>query len=1310
MKNHAEQKPPKRVKIKRRLTLVLAVMIALIIAFVVLTKSRLVPYQVSKYVNRHLLEDTRFDFSCGKVTGDLVRNVVLHDPVIRYHGPDASYNVFRADEISINYSLTGVLRMNLVIHDLRLRNVGLRVRQSEDGRIVLPVPVKSEITKSAGPFAPRVDVERFLIDGLQLHFGGGGRELAVRDVNLEGSYKLEGGVGRLQIDRGNAFIVDSETPIESVEMDIYHEKDSVRIRDFSMRVGRSFIMSNGGFEGGRFERLQFIFNPVILGELHSLGLIPDLQGELAGNVVVNGAVDSLRLDGTVTGSCFGLVMNSMNFDATIAGEEAVFDTLWGGVYGTEVGGKFRYGWGTKKGFAYEGDFRGLDLREGFLPDSGLPEMDIYGNGSLVYDGKSRYEISARSDSTRIDRYRAGKVDFEAAWVDDVGLLIDQLRLERPGYTVDVSGRIDAAGRMDAVFDAKGTDLSYFWDYVSLPPISGKVAVGGKLSGPIRNLQINLNGTIEDIGFLFAGIDSASIQAEVRGVGGDDLSATVDVRGKSVSLWHRWFEFPHLLMDVVGGTAFVRDFSFSKGDSFVTSDFDVTTREDETTILLKHIAVDLASQQWRNENVSTLVVGEGKLHLDSLALASGQSVIRFGGVYSERDESLQFVARGRDFELTLLRDALDLPLRMEGRGEFRAEIDGDIANPGVELTAELKRGAIDSLEFDSMRLRAGYDRDRWNLHDLLVVTDGDSLSGTGWWAFGESPVAIFAGRGDVRRGFDRQFYVDVTSRHYPVPAVMKAIHAPNYVEGAFSGTAALRNTFVDPYVTIAGKLDPRSDGDEGEVTAEYPTASRLWAPLTLPPTDIRIEHRDGTVRVPQVTVGGGVNATISGELPVRLNLLKGLEPRADDPLLMKLSLNSTSISPLIAYTTHLAQVDGSAQGEVTLSGTLADPKFTGSVSLDDCTVRFTDVDETYSGIHATLEFRDSVIALTSFEGESRGAVAFSGSGTARFVGFRLPDYRLQMDLSEFWIRRRPDFEALVDGHLTVTTYQDGVRSIPEIKGSLTLKQAEIVFSFDSFGKGASSATLPTATPGWICSIDITAHNNLWVRNPDMNVELAGQLILKRDQQGIYLRGDLNALRGSYTVYNNKFYVTEGTLDFSAAEGFRPEVYISAYTPHRVENGRERRIYLTLTWPRDKIEPEIQLSYDEPGYYESDLWRMLGGTDIAGDLAANTLEKLLNQQMSGMTVYVDREATGRGASGDPEQQMMIGVGKYLWEDLYLTYRQGLTLTADQAVEVEYRLKNMIYIRSGVIRHTNPRYYGSILRSVDEYNLDVKFRWEY
>ena len=465
-----------------------------------------------------------------------------------------------------------------------------------------------------------------------------------------------------------------------------------------------------------------------------------------------------------------------------------------------------------------------------------------------------------------------------------------------------------------------------------------------------------------------------------------------------------------------------------------------------------------------------------------------------------------------------------------------------------------------------------------------------------------------------------------------------------------------------------------------------------------------------MEVSRVSVGGGVNTSLTGSLPVGLSIFDGLSPRLDEPLRLELNLDSTSVEPLQAYTSRLAGLSGTADGRVTVTGTFAEPVFGGRVEFKNCRVRFVDLDEMYTDVFATLDFRGDEIELTSIRGKSRGKNAFSATGVLALDGFRPSDYRLDMNLSDFWVTRNPDFEALFEGDLSVAMYEDGDRRIPNITGKLTAKQAEVLYGFQSAGSPPSPITLPTATPGWICNIDIDANKNLWVRNPDLNIEMGGQLILKRDHSGLFLRGDLSALRGSYTVYNNKFEVVEGTLDFSAAVGVRPEVYINAYTPLRIEEGQEERIYLTLRWPHDKVEPEIQLSSTKPGYYQSDLWRMLGGTDLAGGLAANTLEKLLNQQMSGMTIYVDRRATGRTTGGSQEHEMSIGVGKYLWEDLYLTYRQGITLTADQAVSVEYRLRNMIYIRSGIIRHSNPRYAGSILRSTDEYNLDVNFRWEY
>ena len=1277
------------------LSLAVAIVAAIAIAFVVLTRSRLLPYQVAKYVNRHLLVDTRFEFSCGGISGDLVKHVVIHNPVLRYHAPEASFNVFRADEIEIDYDAFGVFRLNLVVHELRLRNVGLQIRQDERGRLILPIPLETEEKGTVGAFSARADVRRFVIDGLRLNFGTGDRELAVRDVNLKGAIQYADGVGRLQIDTGSAYLQQSGTAVRSLELDVVHETNALRVRKFAARLDRSYVMANGAFRNGEFERLQLVFNPIVLEELHSLGLVPDLAGEMVGDVVLDGPAGSLSASGTATGTGFGLEMKELAFRFSLARDELRFQRVAGEVFDARLDGTLRYGWGRRKGFNYDGVVGDLDLAHGFLPNRGLPPTDFSGRCTLAFDGVRTYAIRAELDSAMFGGYESYGTFFAGEWEGASGLTIDEIRSTRPGYTIEGSGRIGRRGETEMVFSAFGNDLTYFWDYAALPRIAGEFSVGGKLSGPIHDLKINLNGAGRGLGYLFVGVDSAAVQAEVEGVGSDTVAARVDVTGRSVFLAGRRFASPHLRLDTGGGTTRVTDFSFSRGDTSVSMGFEITEGDDATDINFQHINVAVPGEVWRNERPAVLRVSSGALRLDSLVFAAPSGLVGVAGGYSERDGTCRIDGWAEDFELGLLREGLSMPIRLSGRCDASVHVEGALNSPRAVLDVRVGPGTVDSVQFDALHVNAGFSDGRYRLTRLAIAKGGDSLSASGWWDVGITPDSLLSDRSGIKAAFDRPFRLALDCTHFPVPSAMDAVHARTTVGGAFTGTVVFEGTPRDPDVTVRGVIDPR-DGRG----------------MRLPTTAIDLAHHRGRLEITEVSLGGGLNARVRGVVPVSLSMLHG--PRLDRDARMDLGVtfDSSDLALLLPYAPWLSRLSGNLRGRVTVAGKVSDPDFSGRVELVDGTVRFTALDEAYTDVDAQLTFRDDSIDLVSIRGRSRGKDAFSGSGTVKFKGFRPSDYRADVTLQNFWIRRKPDYEALLDGTIAVRTHENpSDRRVPNITGRLKIEQAEIEYTFESAGAGRPSAiTLPSASPKWICSIDLDADNNLWVRNPDMNIELAGNLILKRDAQGLYLRGELNALRGSYTLYNNKFTLIDGTLDFSAAEVARPEVSINAYTPYRVENGEERRIYLSLNWKRDQKEPEIQLSYDDPGYYESDLWRMLGGTDIAGGLAANTLEKLLNEQMSGITIHVDRQSTGRTSGGAPESEMVIGVGKYLWEDLYLTYRQGLTVTADQTVEVEYRLRNMIFLRSGIIRHSNPRYYGSILRSTDEYNLDVKFRWEY
>jgi hypothetical protein len=112
-----------------------------------------------------------------------------------------------------------------------------------------------------------------------------------------------------------------------------------------------------------------------------------------------------------------------------------------------------------------------------------------------------------------------------------------------------------------------------------------------------------------------------------------------------------------------------------------------------------------------------------------------------------------------------------------------------------------------------------------------------------------------------------------------------------------------------------------------------------------------------------------------------------------------------------------------------------------------------------------------------------------------------------------------------------------------------------------------------------------------------------------------------------------------------------------------------------------------------------------------VATNAIERAINEQMAGgFTVDVEQRSAADATRTDPEQETLIGVGKYLWEDIYLQYRRGLSIGGEQELNVEYRLSNKLLLRSQFIYNSRRNQAGIAGQNTDEFNLDLKYRWEY
>jgi hypothetical protein len=112
-------------------------------------------------------------------------------------------------------------------------------------------------------------------------------------------------------------------------------------------------------------------------------------------------------------------------------------------------------------------------------------------------------------------------------------------------------------------------------------------------------------------------------------------------------------------------------------------------------------------------------------------------------------------------------------------------------------------------------------------------------------------------------------------------------------------------------------------------------------------------------------------------------------------------------------------------------------------------------------------------------------------------------------------------------------------------------------------------------------------NSWLRSEDMNVEMGGDLIVSydRSKRDVVLVGDLQALRGSYTVLGRRFEVQSGTVSFIGTSGINPTLDIEALA--RVRREELGTLEVTATVSGTLTQPRVTLSTDDQSVAQADL---------------------------------------------------------------------------------------------------------------------------
>ncbi len=1009
---------------------------------------------------------------------------------------------------------------------------------------------------------------------------------------------------------------------------------SVRLRAVDVQLEASRLRVDGGVEVGDatiLHDLDVRASPLSVRRLEPwLGRKIPLDGWLSGRVRLSGRLQALATEGRVTfvATGYGAGPTTADFRGTVrvasdpglSDFHALLDPL-------------------------DYETLGALLPAAHLSGTGSLEVDAAGR---IDDGlRFTADIAHRLDPAVQSRVRAhGSVRRAepGRWVTDIQgdlspLSLGLLRGVAPGLDLDgdVTGSVRTVGPLDDLRVTGGLSVG-----------GGTATVDGRLDAMAVGSGYRLDARLEDVtlsrfvrGLPDPTVWSGHVFLEGRGIHADSLAARasltasasrigglhVDTVSAELSAAGGILTVDTLLADLGGvhvsgggGLGLSRDARAEARVAFRTDDLEglrsifrgdvVTARDTLGSVeleLLRMQGVDPDTLPTRAEvAMSGAVEGEVTLSgsLDLLDVV-GSATVREGVYGMDHVERAEFVVdmqrvrsadregqvglnartlewKGRSFEdvaadLTVHGRAGEGTVNVTRSGEERYRTDGSFALDtlgGGEAHLERATFAVDSLA--------------WHLTQPATVTWSTgqvTVRGVSFTREGEDPMSVtadgtlaWAGSSDLR--------VDANGLH-----VERLAHVAQLEDLRVAGHLDLGLQVTGP------ATDPVIEGSFAIQEPRYRTLS-----MGAISGELSYREQEARVRLDATDEGRRVFRA-SGTVPINLALDTEARRVVDRPMDVRVVADSLDAAVALSYLDALEDVTGVVSGDFQIGGTLDSPEPSGVVhllngawSIEALGVRYSAIDGT-----ATLNANRTVdVKLTSRAG---GSSTIEGQVTLEPLAD--PKLDLTATFDNFQAVGRRDVEGNISGQVHLgESYRK-----PLLTGSLSVdhgtlfleefaRSAEVVDLSDPRFPALVDTTALSGRPLLVgldnpflqnlrANVDMSVPRNAWLRSEEMNVEMGGDLIVSydRSQRDVVLVGDLQALRGSYTVLGRRFDVQSGTVGFIGTSGINPTLDIEAVS--RVRRMELIPLEVTATVSGTLTQPRVTLSTDEQGVAQSDL---------------------------------------------------------------------------------------------------------------------------
>jgi autotransporter translocation and assembly factor TamB len=483
-------------------------------------------------------------------------------------------------------------------------------------------------------------------------------------------------------------------------------------------------------------------------------------------------------------------------------------------------------------------------------------------------------------------------------------------------------------------------------------------------------------------------------------------------------------------------------------------------------------------------------------------------------------------------------------------------------------------------------------------------------------------------------------------------------------------------------------------------------------------DFNYEHENSEVNFDGYVISlGNRVAEFTASLPLHLDLqkLEVILPEESDEVFVDINTNDFNLALFNEFADRdlIRDIRGRLNGNIILSGELAELEATGRMSLSGGNLRIIPVNITLSGIESQISFMTDRLLLDSFSMNS-GPGRFTASGELALNDLVPGDMSLEFNANQFRIANTSDANAIIDlnGKLTGTILQ------PDLNGQINFRSGFI--NLQNFGEQSVETVVlededEPLTFAFYDSLsmemDVIFSRQFFVRNRqflDMEIVLGGQVdLLKERNQELQMFGTLEGVSGYARPLGKNFILEEGTVAFYGPVE-DPQLNIrTSFTPPQPQADVQIWYIIegTLQDPEFRFdsEPYLELQdiisytlFGQP-FYALDSWQQVvsgsGGTtatDVAMELLLDRVESIASQQLGIDVVQIDNSRSGSNSTTS------IKTGWYINNRTFFAILNEISSTTPKTLFIlEYMLRENLEL---------------IITQGDDSREGIDLRWKY